>query len=79
MQFSDAKTWLVDAGKLKNGATLHFSRCGMPMDDVKAALKSQYPERRFYIVKHGDATYVGAGDRPCEWKYFDVIEQAVRG
>ena len=71
---SNLKDWLVTVGELGVGESVYFNREHLTMDDVRAALKVQYPDRRDLVTgDHGSRAYVGVSDDGLDARVWDRL------
>ena len=71
---SSVENWLVTVVDLGPGESLHFNREHLTMNDVRAALRAQYPGRRDLVTSdHGNWAYVGVRDDDVKEHVWDRL------
>ncbi len=73
-RMSNVKDWLPVVGDLGPGESVMFNREHLTMDDVRAALKAQYPDRRDLVTSsHGSRAYAGVSDDGLDARVWDRL------
>ena len=73
-RMSNLKDWLVTVGELGVGESVYFNLEHLTMDDVRAALKAQYPDRRDLVTSnHGSRAYVGVASDHLNERVWDRL------